>query len=655
MSNPSIPKGDTVEAPHRTSTRTKRSIVRTLLTCFTILVLAVGGIVAASAVFSKVPGEETVASDARRNSAVYVKMSDGTLIAVDVWLPAQINAGERLPVLTLTTRYWRATETGWLQRALHGLAIARIEADRFVDVLNARRFVVVQVDSRGTGASGGNRLGEWAPAEIKDLGEIARWASQQPWSNGRVGAVGVSYEGNTADMMASTGEPSVKAVAPLYDDFDPQLHNSNPGGVFNTGFLSIWGKATGDMDRNDVCALAEATGIMCIVTKWMVKGVKPVDADASGAQLAAILKTRKSNNVLNALSGIKYRDDVLKDAGGLRLADISPYGKRAELERHQVPMMVWSSWMDAATTDGTLSRYLTLHSPQQVVIGAWSHGGGEDADPFAPISAKPVPLQDAQWAEIADFFDTHLRGPAATPPPNMIRYFTMGERKWRATTSWPPAGATPRTYYFGEHRSLVEQAPATVATDTYAVNFSASTGAQTRWATQMGGGDVIYPDRRKEDDKLLTYTSAPLTSDVRITGTPIVTVHMSTTATDGMVIAYLEDVAPDGRVTYLTEGLLRLANRKEAATDLPYVALGVQRSFKRADALPVIAGEVMQVRVPLYATSVQIKAGHSIRIALAGAADGAFDRLPNTGIAEWTVFRAAAHPSGVELPLLLSP
>ena len=49
----------------------------------------------------------------------------------------------------------------------------------------------------------------------------------------------------------------------------------------------------------------------------------------------------------------------------------------------------------------------------------------------------------------------------------------------------------------------------------------------------MGGGDVIYPDRRKEDDKLLTYTSAPLTSDVRITGTPIVTVHMSTTATDG--------------------------------------------------------------------------------------------------------------------------
>ena len=154
--------------------------------------LAVGGIVAASAVFSKVPGEETVASDARRNSAVYVKMSDGTLIAVDVWLPAQINAGERLPVLTLTTRYWRATETGWLQRALHGLAIARIEAHRFVDVLNARRFVVVRVDARGTGASGGNRLGEWAPAEIKDLGEIARWASQQPWSNGRVGAVGVS-------------------------------------------------------------------------------------------------------------------------------------------------------------------------------------------------------------------------------------------------------------------------------------------------------------------------------------------------------------------------------------------------------------------------------------------------------------------------------
>lgn len=136
-----------------------------------------------------------------------------------------------------------------------------------------------------------------------------------------------------------------------------------------------------------------------------------------------------------------------------------------------------------------------------------------------------------------------------------------------------------------------------------------------------------------------------------ITGTPVVTVYLSTTATDGVVIAYLEDVAPDGRVTYITEGILRLTNRKETDANLPYVALGVNRSFRRADALPVTPGEVTQVRVPLYTTSIQIKAGHCLRIALAGAADGQFDRTPGTGEVTWTLYRDAKRPSGVELPI----
>lgn len=107
----------------------------------------------------------------------------------------------------MTTRYWRAGQVGWFQRALYGIGLGDegSTTGKRLDFMNKRGFVILQVDARRTGASGGNRLGEWAPDEVKDFGEVARWASVQPWSNGSVGAVGVSYEGNTAELYASTG------------------------------------------------------------------------------------------------------------------------------------------------------------------------------------------------------------------------------------------------------------------------------------------------------------------------------------------------------------------------------------------------------------------------------------------------------------------
>ncbi len=629
----------------------KRRIVRTALKYTGFLLFAGAGVLAGSAMLTKLPSEQFLAGNIKRNSAVYVTMTDGTKIAVDVWLPPQMKAGEKMPVIAITTRYWRTMNAGWLLRALYGLGIGKKAViNPLVEFMNRRGFVVLRVDARGSGASGGKRLTEWAPDEVKDFGEVAKWASVQPWSNGSVGATGWSYDGNTAEFYASVGAPSIKAVAPLYDDFDPQLHNSNPGGTFNTGFITIWGKATAGLDRNDICPLFETSGFMCTVTKWMISGVKPVDADRSGVQLSEILRVRKNNNVLNGLDGVEYRDDAIKDGAGVLLADVSPFSKKQAAEKYQVPMMVWSSWMDAATTDGTLSRYLTLNTPQVVHIGAYTHGGGQDADPTMPVETPAAPAREKQWAVIADFFDTYLRGIKPAAPKRVINYFTMGARTWKQTAVWPPVGTTNQMLYFGGKSSLTSS-PVGTASDRYAVDFSAATGKLTRWATQMGGTDVIYTDRREADKKLLSYTSIPYPAATTITGTPVVTVHLSTTASDGIVIAYLEDVAPDGQVTYITEGVLRLTNRKESNANLPYVALGVNRSFRRSDALPVVPGEVMQVRIPLYATSIQIKAGHRLRIALAGAADGQFDRTPKSGAASWTVYRDADRLSGIELPL----
>jgi len=69
----------------------------------------------------RLPGEERVPAGYRRNQAVYVPMRDGVEIAEDIWLPPELRAGARVPVLMQTTRYWRAYRPGWLFRVLVAL------------------------------------------------------------------------------------------------------------------------------------------------------------------------------------------------------------------------------------------------------------------------------------------------------------------------------------------------------------------------------------------------------------------------------------------------------------------------------------------------------------------------------------------------------
>lgn len=116
--------------------------------------------------------------------------------------------------------------------------------------------------------------------------------------------------------------------------------------------------------------------------------------------------------------------------------------------------------------------------------------------------------------------------------------------------------------------------------------------------------------------------------------------------------AYLEDVAPEGRVTYVDEGILRLIDRKEVDPKiLPYEPLGPGHSFLRKDAEPLNSNESVRVRFSLYPTSVLLRKGHRIRIALAGADSGFFRRYPASGTPTWTVYRETHRPSFIELPV----
>ena len=185
------------------------------------------------------------------------------------------------------------------------------------------------------------------------------------------------------------------------------------------------------------------------------------------------------------------------------------------------------------------------------------------------------------------------------------------------------------------------------------MDWTATTGDATRWHTGLMRTDVVYPDRAEEDEKLLTYTSAPMETDVEITGNPIITLYVASTETDSTFHVYLEDVAPDGRVTYITEGIMRAIHRQVSGEEPLYTSSGPYHSFERADATPLMAGKVTEICFNLYATSVLIKKGHRIRIAVAGHDGSMFARYPAEGTPVLTMQRNTVHPSHVELPMIV--
>jgi putative CocE/NonD family hydrolase len=251
-----------------------------------------------------------------------------------------------------------------------------------------------------------------------------------------------------------------------------------------------------------------------------------------------------------------------------------------------------------------------------------------------------------------NFLDEYLKEGGSGATEHVLYYYTLGAEEWRSTTVWPVDGMTRERWYFGSGNTLTTAAPvAQDGSDTYAVDFTATTGYQTRWHTALDSS-VVYSDRRNEDQKLLTYTSAPLTADMEITGYPIVTLHVTSTHDDGAFYVYLEDVEPSGYVRYVTEGELRALHRKVSGDQPPYEMLIPYHSFKRADGEPMVPGVVTEITFGLHPTSVLIRAGHRVRVAIAGHDAGLFQRYPASGDPVTTVERNAAYPSGIELPVV---
>lgn len=574
----------------------------------------------------------------------YLTMRDGVRLAVDLHLPADLKPGETLPALVYSTRYWRAIV--WRR----GFGFMGAGSDAPWRFMTSRGYAVLTIDVRGTGASFGARHHEWDKEEVKDGYDLAAWIVQQPWSNGRIGAVGTSYSGTTAELMTVPNHPAVKAVIPRFNEFDPYTDIAFPGGLYLSGFVEAWSASTAALDNNRLLGAPSRPLLERLLIRLGAGGVKPVDADHDRRLLRDALAEHKANrHAVDSAHGVTYRDDVVD---GIQSADYSVYAYRPQIEASGAVIYGWGGWFDAVTADAVIRRWQTVNTPQMAIIGAWNHGAGQHASPYAPRAENVID----HWHDFLRCFDHYLKGidtgVDADVAARRLFYFTIGEEAWKSTTVFPPAEARPQHWYFADQNTLTPDPPSSIGHDRYAVDFTATTGSTNRWYTQAGGGLVRYPDRGEQDRKLLCYTSAPLERDLEITGYPVLVLHIAADRDDAAIFAYLEAVEADGQVTYLTEGQLRALHRKVSPEPPPYAQPVPYHSFKRVDGEALTPGKVTEIRVGLLPISALIRKGARLRVALAGADAGLFPRLPAHGDLNWTVERGPARLSGIVLPII---
>jgi hypothetical protein len=538
-------------------------------------------------------------------TSFYIPGADGTELAVDVWRePA---ATERVPAIVQLTRYWRGFRGGGPMDP------------RTVEALTAAGYAIVIVDVRGTGASFGARTTEFSDAEIADYGAMFDWITAQDWSNGRLATLGSSYLGNSAELSAITRHPALRAIVPRFSDFSEYRHAILPGGVRNSVIAVAWPNFVAALDRNDPCAaFANAPGPDCAPGAPWAGGVRPVHGREDDL-VRAVAQHANNADIGRIAAGIVYSDDSFERDGArdVTLDAVSPIGRWRAIETARVPSYHWASWFDGGTAEGVLARYRRNRGPMRVVIGAWTHGGGQRADPFAASDTAPEPDPAGQLADIITFLDPLLKEGAARETANReVRYFTLGANQWRTTPVWPPRGISTERYYLGVDNTLT-RAPG-AGTDAYEIDFTATTGVLNRWHTQLGAA-VDYGDRAEADAKLLVYTGAPLQAALEITGAPVARITLRSSQPDGALFVYLEAVLPNGRVIHLSDANRRLRFRDR------------DTRFTRREARPVRPGERFTVDLTLSPVSVELPAGARLRLAIGGADADTFERIPSNG------------------------
>jgi putative CocE/NonD family hydrolase len=155
--------------------------------------------------------------------------TDGVTLHADILRPMGLASDAKTPVILSIGPYFnRSGQTGPAgpveDTSYDPVGPSEGPSDRFLDFIEGaqlmqRGYTYVMVDLRGFGGSSGCL--DWTgPGEQADVVNAVEWAASQPWSTGKVGMYGKSYDGVTGLIGVNHSPPGLEAVVaqePVYD------------------------------------------------------------------------------------------------------------------------------------------------------------------------------------------------------------------------------------------------------------------------------------------------------------------------------------------------------------------------------------------------------------------------------------------------------
>lgn len=483
---------------------------------------------------------------------VRIPMSDGIHLSARIWRPVSSDTAPVPAVLEYIP--YRKRDLSSVRDSIHHPYIA------------GHGYACVRVDLRGTGDSEGVLTDEYLEREQADAEDILAWLAEQPWCDGGTGMMGISWGAFAALQVAARRPPSLKAIviSSFTDDrYADDMHYM--GGALLSDNL---GEA-GTMFAYSTCPPDPAT----VGDAWR---------DMWRERLEAVEPW-----VLNWLRH-QRRDAYWRHASVCE-----------DYTAVRTPVLASSGWADGYSNAVTrlLSR---LDVPRKGLVGPWSHKYPHLGEPGPAIGY----LQ-----EVVRWFDHWLKGAdnGATDGPMLRAWMqesvppstSYEERPGRWVGENLPSEHIEETAYqlgSGRLASPAEKAPVTKRPS---IQSPLSVGQFAgKWASYNAPPDLPY-DQREEDGGSLVYETEPLTERVEVLGSPRVELEVSADRPVAMVAARISDVAPDGRATRVTYGILNLTRRD--GTDEP---------------VPVEPGQPYRVAFELNGVAQAFPPGHRIRLSL---------------------------------------
>ncbi|MGI9304056.1 MAG: CocE/NonD family hydrolase, partial [Gammaproteobacteria bacterium] len=130
---------------------------------------------------------------------IEILLSDGCRLAARIWKPAD---GKPVPAILEYLPYRKRDGTAPRDALTH-------------PYLAGHGYACVRVDMRGNGESGGLMWDEYLLQEQDDALEVIAWIVAQPWCDGKIGMMGISWGGFNALQVAARRPPELKAIITL--------------------------------------------------------------------------------------------------------------------------------------------------------------------------------------------------------------------------------------------------------------------------------------------------------------------------------------------------------------------------------------------------------------------------------------------------------